>query len=187
MSPEPSTEGSNVTASATFSDPGVNDAPFTCTVDYGDGSGVLAGTVYGYTCTGPAHVYSTFGSYTVTISVTDKDGGAGSNAATHVVIFNWSGFFQPVDNLPALNLVKAGSAIPVKFSLGGNKGLNIFAAGLSTDPRGLLATRPQSLDDIEQTVNRRWQQPVVRAWQRPVQLCLEDGESVGQAPAGSWS
>jgi hypothetical protein len=41
----------------------------------------------------------------------------------------FSGFFQPVDNLPTLNVVKAGSAIPVKFSLNGDQGLNIFAAG----------------------------------------------------------
>ena len=129
VSPEPSTEGGSVTASATFTDPGVNDAPFTCTVDYGDGSGALAGTVSGNTCTGPAHVYSTIGGYPVTVSVTDKDGSTGRRVAMHTVIFNWSGFFQPVDNLPALNVVKAGSAIPVKFSLGGNKGLNIFAAG----------------------------------------------------------
>ena len=130
VSPEPSTEGGSVTASATFTDPGVNDTPFTCTVDYGDGSGALAGTVSGNTCTGPAHVYSTIGGYTVTISVTDKDGSTGRTGSdAHVVIFNWSGFFQPVDNLPALNVVKAGSAIPLKFSLGGNKGLNIFAAG----------------------------------------------------------
>ena len=82
--PEPSTEGSTVTASATFSDPGINDAPFTCTVDYGDGSGALAGTVSGNTCTGQTHVYATFGLYTVTISVTDKDNLSGSNAAAHV-------------------------------------------------------------------------------------------------------
>jgi predicted outer membrane repeat protein len=45
------------------------------------------------------------------------------------VIFPFSGFFQPIDNLPTVNSVKAGQAIPVKFSLGGNYGLNIFAAG----------------------------------------------------------
>jgi hypothetical protein len=43
--------------------------------------------------------------------------------------YQFSGFFQPADNLPTLNVVKAGSAIPVKFSLGGDQGLNIFAAG----------------------------------------------------------
>jgi predicted extracellular nuclease len=129
VSPEPSTEGSSVVANATFSDPGVNDAPFTCMVDYGDGSSNLPGTISSNTCTGPAHVYPTFGAYIVTVNVTDKDGGTGSNSTIHIVIFNWTGFFNPVDNLPAWNSAKAGSAIPVKFSLGGNKGLNIFATG----------------------------------------------------------
>jgi hypothetical protein len=43
--------------------------------------------------------------------------------------YTFSGFFQPVDNLPTLNVVRAGSAIPVKFSLNGDQGLDIFAAG----------------------------------------------------------
>jgi hypothetical protein len=42
--------------------------------------------------------------------------------------YNFNGFFQPVDNLPTLNVVKAGQAVPVKFSLNGDQGLNIFAA-----------------------------------------------------------
>jgi hypothetical protein len=129
VTPEPSLEGSSVISSATFSDPGIKDAPFTCTVNYGDGSGDLPGLISDFTCTGPDHVYSTFGTYTVTVSVTDKDGGTGSNTTNHFVIFNWSGFFPPVDNPPAWNLNKAGSAIPLKFSLGGDKGLSIFADG----------------------------------------------------------
>jgi predicted extracellular nuclease len=43
--------------------------------------------------------------------------------------YDFTGFFAPVDNLPTLNVSKAGSAIPVKFSLAGDQGLNIFAAG----------------------------------------------------------
>jgi hypothetical protein len=152
VSTKPSTEGSNVTASAIFSDPGVNDAPFSCIVNYGDGSGNFPGIVSGNTCSGPEHVYPTFGTYTVTINVTDKDGSTGSNSTTHIVIFNWSGFFQPVDNLPTLNLVKAGSAIPVKFSLGGNEGLNIFAAGYP-QPVQIACNSGALMDDIEQTVN----------------------------------
>jgi len=85
VSPEPSVEGGAVTASATFTDPGANDAPFTCTVNYGDGSGVLAGTVTGNTCNGPSHAYADNNTYTVTITVTDKDGGTGSNSGSHVV------------------------------------------------------------------------------------------------------
>ena len=41
----------------------------------------------------------------------------------------FDGFFPPVDNLPVLNEVNAGRAIPVKFSLGGDQGLDIFAPG----------------------------------------------------------
>ena len=87
VSPEPSVEGGAVTASASFTDPGANDAPFTCTVNYGDGSGALAGTVAGNTCTGPSHVYvdEGTGSYTVTVSVTDKNGDTGSNSGSHAV------------------------------------------------------------------------------------------------------
>jgi CSLREA domain-containing protein len=44
-------------------------------------------------------------------------------------IYDFSGFFSPVDNLPTLNTVKAGQAIPVKFSLDGDQGLDIFAPG----------------------------------------------------------
>jgi hypothetical protein len=40
----------------------------------------------------------------------------------------WTGFFQPVDNMPVVNRVKAGSAVPMKFSLGGNKGLAIIVS-----------------------------------------------------------
>ena len=37
---------------------------------------------------------------------------------TQTPAFNFTGFFPPVDNPPTINTVKAGSAIPVKFSLG---------------------------------------------------------------------
>lgn len=43
------------------------------------------------------------------------------------VQYNFAGFFQSVDNLPVFNVVQAGRAIPVKFSLSGFKGLGIFS------------------------------------------------------------
>jgi hypothetical protein len=46
-----------------------------------------------------------------------------------IVQYNFAGFFPPVENLPVFNIVQAGRAIPVKFSLSGYKGLGIFAAG----------------------------------------------------------
>jgi hypothetical protein len=41
----------------------------------------------------------------------------------------FTGFFMPVHNPPAINTAKAGRTIPLKFSLGGDKGLDIFADG----------------------------------------------------------
>lgn len=55
-------------------------------------------------------------------------------SCTYSVVHDWSGFFQPVDNKDAngnyvLNKAKAGSTVPVKFSLRGDQGLGIFASG----------------------------------------------------------
>jgi uncharacterized repeat protein (TIGR01451 family) len=74
---------------------------------------------------------STFnvGTTTVTCNVQDASGNSASCSFTIKVAFNFTGFFNPVSNPPAINVVNAGRAIPVKFSLSGNKGLNIFAAG----------------------------------------------------------
>ncbi len=64
-------------------------------------------------------------------------------------LYDFSGFFQPVDNLPTLNVVKAGSALPVKFSLGGDQGLSIFEAGY---PKSQIIECSSTVDSIEQTV-----------------------------------
>ncbi|HEY9089590.1 MAG TPA: ExeM/NucH family extracellular endonuclease [Anaerolineaceae bacterium] len=128
VTPEPSKEREKITATASFMDIAL-DAPFTCTVDYGAGSGPLAGTVSGSTCVGPQYAYKTYGVYTVTVTVTDKDGGVGSISSQHAVTMNFSGFYLPIVKPPFFNLAKAGSPFPVVFSLDGNKGLNIFAGG----------------------------------------------------------
>ena len=83
----------------------------------------------GQSATFSAPANSAPATYTVKVQVTDDGGLTAVDSATINVIYNFAGFFQPVDNLPTLNSVKAGQAIPVKFGLGGNKGLSIFAAG----------------------------------------------------------
>ncbi len=128
-SPAPSTPGQAVVAAATFADPGPADGPFACSVDYGAGAGPQPGTVGGGSCTGPAHTYASIGTYVVTVAVTDKDGGTGSNTVAHHVQFAFTGFFAPVANQPTLNEIKAGQKVPVKFSLSGDKGLGILATG----------------------------------------------------------
>jgi hypothetical protein len=67
-----------------------------------------------------------------------------------VSTFNFGGFLQPVDPYPTLNVMKAGAAVPIRFSLGGFQGLNIFAAGY---PKSQIinCSSTASQDDIEQT------------------------------------
>jgi hypothetical protein len=55
-----------------------------------------------------------------------------------------------VDNLPTLNAVKAGSNVPLKFSLGGNKGMNIFADGYPKS-QVILCNSSALLDGLEIT------------------------------------
>ncbi len=74
---------------------------------------------------------STFpvGTTTVTVTATDAHSNSATATFTVTVLYNFTGFFSPIDNLPTVNSMKAGQAAPVKFSLSGNKGLNILAAG----------------------------------------------------------
>jgi CSLREA domain-containing protein len=87
------------------------------------------------------------------------------------VIYNFSGFFPPVDNPPTFNVVNAGARIPVKFSLSGNQGLNIFASGyprsepIACPPSASLAVIEQTLrsggsslsyDATTDTYNYKW-------------------------------
>jgi sugar lactone lactonase YvrE len=65
--------------------------------------------------------------------------------------YSFSGFFSPVDNLPTLNQVNAGRAIPVKFSLSGDQGLDIFAAGYPASQR-INCNSSVAIDPVEETV-----------------------------------
>jgi hypothetical protein len=68
------------------------------------------------------------------------------------VKYPFTGFFQPVGNPPTVNAVKAGAAVPVKFSLGGDVGLNILATGY---PRVQLmqCVTGETIASVEETVN----------------------------------
>jgi hypothetical protein len=92
------------------------------------------------------------GSVTATCSgASDKAGNSGSASVTYNVHYNWTGFFRPVDNPEVLNSVKAGQSIPVKFSLAGDQGLNIFAAGSPTSQK-ITCDSSDPIDVIEETV-----------------------------------
>lgn len=107
-------------------------------------------------CSGPVASGANFttspvGIHPFTVNATDIAGNSAQATNTYSVIYTFAGFFQPVDNLPTLNLVNAGQAIPVKFSLSGDQGLNIFEAGY---PKSQLITcdSTDTVDGIEETV-----------------------------------
>lgn len=64
---------------------------------------------------------------TITDTIPGFDYPGATSIATNYYAFN--GFFPPVSAPPALNEAKAGQAIPLRFSLDGNQGLNIFNSG----------------------------------------------------------
>jgi len=89
FTPSPAIEGSPVEIVATFTagPAGTPAGTVTCHVDYGDGSGAVTGSVSGYQCFGPAHLYSGLGPYTATVSIVDGRGAVGS-ATVSVTVTN---------------------------------------------------------------------------------------------------
>jgi hypothetical protein len=90
-----------------------------------------------------------------TLSVAFQPSSPNYTAATRsvslAVRYPWSGFFEPTNNPQVLNRAKAGTAIPVRFSLGGNRPAPVLAAG---SPEVTAVSCPKwSTDAIEQTVS----------------------------------
>lgn len=89
------------------------------------------------------------GTTTNTFRVTDAAGNHTDCSFTVTVLYNFTGFFSPVNNPPTLNSVNAGRAIPVKFSLSGDKGLNIFAPDNPYSVSLNCATNDPGVDVVE--------------------------------------
>ena len=149
--------GNSITVTATYTDEDNTENHF-ARISWGDGvvEDVSA------TATAPnqgevisTHTYTNIGTYTVEICVIDLYGGVGCdtlqiNVTQPPTQFTFTGFFPPVDNQPTINTVNAGRAIPIKFSLNGYQGLDIFAVGYPASV--VVACGTSAEDAIEQTV-----------------------------------
>jgi uncharacterized delta-60 repeat protein len=107
--------------------------------------------------------------------------------------YSFNGFFAPIDNAPAFNLIKAGRAVPVKFSLNGAQGLGILAPGSPTSHSIACqsAASPEVVPDMPtMSTNSLTYDPVAdqytyvwktdRAWAdscRQLVLTLDDGST----------
>jgi len=139
-----------------FADPGTDT--WAATADLGDGSGAKPLALTGKTFT-VAGTFAAAGTRQVRVSVCD--GTVCGSATTTVTVtaappptstWPWAGFFEPVDNVPTVNTVKAGQAIPLKFSVGGYRGMSIFAAGYPASAAHSCASSGPT-DAVEETVN----------------------------------
>jgi hypothetical protein len=114
VSAGPHPEGQPVSVSWSFTDAGSNDT-HTCSIDWGDGSPAGTGVIAGGTCTG-THSFASGGSFNSIVTITDDDGGFGSDGVT-----------IPVDASPS---VSAGGDVT------GNEGELITLTGLVNDDHG---------------------------------------------------
>ena len=105
-------------------------------------------------CDHPSGAVFPAGATTVTCTATDASGNTSSSSFTVTVTFAWSGFFQPIDNLPTVNSVKHGSTVPVKWTLrdgaGGFIGDTTTVASITQTRSTCPAGAP--VDAVEQTV-----------------------------------
>lgn len=123
-------------------------ASYSCEDEAG-GSGLASCT--GSVATGAAVDTASVGPKTFTVNAEDNAGNQSTRQVSYQVVYSFAGFFQPVYNLPLLNITNAGSSIPVKFSLSGNQGLGIFAPGYPVS--GPIACDANELgSEIDETV-----------------------------------
>ena len=130
----------------------LGDPDFTVTATASSGLTVALTAAPAGTCTITSTLVHLAGIGTCTITANQAGNGNWTPAppvsATINVIWPFTGFFQPVDSVPTVNTANAGQAIPVKFSLGGNRGLEILQTGFpKVAPMACNASSP--LDGVE--------------------------------------
>jgi hypothetical protein len=118
---------------------------FTYAFDCGDGSGYGVSTE-----SDTASCAGGLGERTVRGMVTDQDGDMTEYTGTVAALYPFTGFFAPIRN-DVVNEVRAGRAVPVKFSLGGDWGLDILEGGPPTF-EGAPCTDSDAGDPLSETV-----------------------------------
>jgi len=133
-------EGAVFSSAGSFVDPGADT--WTATVDYGDGSGVQPLPLNGKSFV-LNHVYTTQGTYSVSIAVMDDDGGIGY-ATVQVIV---TGVCIEVNlgdyNVFVLGDYNLGSDVLGKVAAGGNITMSNFSVGASlaeTDTANVLVS-----------------------------------------------
>ena len=72
---------------------------------------------------------STLGPKTFTVTAYDRAGNTSRETHRYSVVYDFAGFGSPTAPYPTATAMKAGQSVPLKFSLHGDQGSDIFAAG----------------------------------------------------------
>lgn len=86
---------------------------------------------------------ATIGIRQVVAAATDNVGHQTTVACTYRVVYDFTGFLKPLSNPPVENLVRAGDGVPLTFSLAGNQGLGVIAAGYPQSAPITCGTSPE--------------------------------------------
>jgi len=94
---------------------------------------------------------ATVGTFSTNVTGADQAGNSTTAACSYRVVYQFSGFSQPIDNPPIVNTANAGQAIPVKWRLTDANGVGIADpasfVSVTTGSRACLAGDPS--DAIE--------------------------------------
>jgi hypothetical protein len=75
---------------------------------------------------------SSVGAHTFTVTARDQAGNAQTSSRSYTVVWPFAGFFSPLANPPAVNTIDPGDSVPLRFSLGGNRSIDILASASPT-------------------------------------------------------
>ena len=132
------------------------------------------GSCSGATCTpasaGPHTVTATYGALIATASL---------DVTPPPLVYDFSGLLSPIDAAPVVNKAKAGSSVPVKFSLGADYGLDVLAEG-SPSSRTVACSSGAPTDELEQTAAANKSGLTYDAGERHLHLRVEDRQEVGR-------
>ncbi len=147
----------------------------------------------------PEPLPTTKGTHTITAEACDNAGNC-STTSIHYIIVGWTirGFYQPVDNNNVVNVVKAGSTVPLKFEVFTASEVELTDTSIvrqplkaqqincnnisngSTDEVELTSTGGTSLryDQVEGQFIYNWKTPVKPNTCWKVTISTNDGSSI---------